>query len=199
MRVREGQRERDTESEAGSRLWAVSCQRGARTRKPWDHDLSQSWMLIQLSHPGAPESCSFQFVLLRWAAKPSCVLEMHSVGPYHLTYWTRDLGSVLAISSLAVTLKLYWVSESSKILLKIEMTRSHPLNFSFSKSEAGPANVLTSSQVILMLLVWGRYFENCISQRISTIRTETTREDHVTGVQWLLGFCRRVCPVGRRQ
>ena len=42
----------------GSRLQAPSCQhrvrRGARTHKPWDHDLSRSPMLRQLSHPGAP-------------------------------------------------------------------------------------------------------------------------------------------------
>ena len=27
---------------------------GARTHKPRDHDLSQSWTLHRLSHPGAP-------------------------------------------------------------------------------------------------------------------------------------------------
>ena len=51
------QREGDTESEAGSRLWAVSTdssRRGARTHEPWDHDLSWSPMLSQLSHPGTP-------------------------------------------------------------------------------------------------------------------------------------------------
>ena len=37
------EREGDTESEVGSRLWAVSAQ-------PWDHDLSQSQMLNWPSH-----------------------------------------------------------------------------------------------------------------------------------------------------
>ena len=45
-------------SKAGCRLQALSCQhrvgRGARTQEPWDHDLSQSWTLNQLSHPGTP-------------------------------------------------------------------------------------------------------------------------------------------------
>ena len=60
---------RETENEQGrnrergrhrirSRLQALSCQHrawhGARTHEPWDHDLSQSRMLNQLSHPGAP-------------------------------------------------------------------------------------------------------------------------------------------------
>ena len=49
-------RERDTESEAGSRLWAVSTKPDARTHELWDHDLSQSWWLNRLSHPGAPLS-----------------------------------------------------------------------------------------------------------------------------------------------
>ena len=41
-----------------SRLQALSCQprswRGARTHEQWDHDLSRSWRLKRLSHPGAP-------------------------------------------------------------------------------------------------------------------------------------------------
>ena len=43
-----------------SRLQALSCQHrawsGARTREPWDHDLSWSQTLNRLSHPGTPES-----------------------------------------------------------------------------------------------------------------------------------------------
>ena len=41
-----------------SRPQAPNCQHRARcrarTHKPWDHDLSQSWLLNQLSHPGTP-------------------------------------------------------------------------------------------------------------------------------------------------
>ena len=48
------EREGDTESEAGIGLW-----RGARTHKLWIHDLSRSWPLNQLSHPGAPKPTSF--------------------------------------------------------------------------------------------------------------------------------------------
>ena len=52
---REAEREGDTESEAGSRLWASSQHRawcGARTHELWDHDLSRSQTLNWLSYPG---------------------------------------------------------------------------------------------------------------------------------------------------
>ena len=52
------EREGDTESEAGSRLWALNCQhrawREARIHKPGDNDLSWGRTRNQLSHPGAP-------------------------------------------------------------------------------------------------------------------------------------------------
>ena len=54
-RVREGHR-------IGSRLQALSSQHRARcwawTHQPWGHDLSWSWTLNRLSHPGAPK-CIF--------------------------------------------------------------------------------------------------------------------------------------------
>ena len=50
-----------------SRLQALSCQHragcGARTHKLWDHDVSQSWMLIWPSHPGTPK-----LDFLKWGA-----------------------------------------------------------------------------------------------------------------------------------
>ena len=56
-RAGEGQRERGSHR-IGSRLQALSCQHrarlGARTHELWDHDLSWSWTLTWLSHPGAP-------------------------------------------------------------------------------------------------------------------------------------------------
>ena len=61
------EREGDTESEAGYRLWVVNV----GLKPTWDHDLSQSWMLNWLNHPGipgvtfldgsAPSSCIFPF------------------------------------------------------------------------------------------------------------------------------------------
>ena len=49
------EREGDTESEAGCRLGAISTEpHGAQTHEPRDHDLSQSQILNQRSHPGAP-------------------------------------------------------------------------------------------------------------------------------------------------
>ena len=55
MWVEDGaEREEDTEYEAGSRLWAAA-QNPMQTRihELWDHDLSQSQTLNQLSHTGA--------------------------------------------------------------------------------------------------------------------------------------------------
>ena len=63
LRDRERQHERGRGREIGRhrtwrRLQALSCQhrarRGARTHKLWDHDLSRSWKLNQLSHLGTP-------------------------------------------------------------------------------------------------------------------------------------------------
>ena len=48
-----------------SRFQALSCQHrpwcGARTHEQQDHDLSQNWMLNQLSHPGTPK-CLFLII-----------------------------------------------------------------------------------------------------------------------------------------
>ena len=65
--------ERERESRGGAergrhRIWnrlqAPSCQHraqcGARTHRLWDHDLSRSWALNRLSHPGAPENILFR-------------------------------------------------------------------------------------------------------------------------------------------
>ena len=75
-RERERERERRRVSGGGaergrprirSRLQALSCQHtawhGAWTHKPWDHDLSRSWMLNQLSYPGAPPGICFNHYL----------------------------------------------------------------------------------------------------------------------------------------
>ena len=34
--------------------WQQQARCDARTHKPWDHDLSRSWRLTQLSHPSTP-------------------------------------------------------------------------------------------------------------------------------------------------
>ena len=51
--------EREGDTEIWSRLQVLSCEhrawRGAQTREPWGHDLSQSCTLNLLSHPGAPK------------------------------------------------------------------------------------------------------------------------------------------------
>ena len=63
----EGQRERETQNL--KLVQALSCQHtarlGAQTHEPWDHDLSQSWMPNQLTHPHAPDGffILFYFIL----------------------------------------------------------------------------------------------------------------------------------------
>ena len=51
-------RERERETQNPKQDPGSGCQhraqRGAQTHKPRDHDVSQSWMLNRLSHPGAP-------------------------------------------------------------------------------------------------------------------------------------------------
>ena len=74
LRERDGQstsrgvadRERDTESKAGSRLWASGQHRawcGAQTHELWDCDLSRSRTLNRLSHPGTPILLVFKVLL----------------------------------------------------------------------------------------------------------------------------------------
>ena len=63
--AKEGQRERGRgRYRTWSRLQALSCHhrawRGARTHKPWDHDLSWSQRLNRLNHPG---SLNFLFLM----------------------------------------------------------------------------------------------------------------------------------------
>ena len=53
VRTEEGQREGDIGSEVGLVLMAESLMQGSISKTVWDHDLSQSWMLSQPSHPGA--------------------------------------------------------------------------------------------------------------------------------------------------
>ena len=61
MSGRGTEREGDTDSEAGSRLRAVSTEpdAGLELNKPRDHDLSRSRTLNRLSHPAAPISVQF--------------------------------------------------------------------------------------------------------------------------------------------
>ena len=63
------EREGDTESKAGYRLWAVSTEPDGRTWTHgwWDHDLSRSRTLHRLSHPGAPAADCFICHVKIWA------------------------------------------------------------------------------------------------------------------------------------
>ena len=54
VQMGEGHGERGTEDPKWALCWQQRAQSGAQTHKPQDHDLSQNWMLNQLSHPGAP-------------------------------------------------------------------------------------------------------------------------------------------------
>ena len=57
-RVGEGQRVGGWGSKAGSALTLESPMQGSNSR-PWYHDLSPSWTLNRLSHPGSPISYVF--------------------------------------------------------------------------------------------------------------------------------------------
>ena len=56
--------EGDTESEAGSRLQAVSAEPKVGL-KPVNHDLSRSWRHNRLSHPGAHHFIFYVYLFLR--------------------------------------------------------------------------------------------------------------------------------------
>ena len=101
------ERERETEYEPGrsrergrhrirSRLQALSCQhrawRGARTHKPWDHDLNRSRMLNQLDHPGAPRDN--QHFLKTWFNLSAFVMmdEKSEIIRYSLSDWNTEDG-----------------------------------------------------------------------------------------------------------
>ena len=78
LRQRETEHEWERVRERGrhriwNRLQVLSCQHrarhGAPTHKPWDRDLTWSWMLNQLSHPGTPrewESFFFSTFIYLW-------------------------------------------------------------------------------------------------------------------------------------
>ena len=67
-----------------NKLQALRCQHRAQhkawTHKPWDHDLSQSWMLNQLSHPGAPKVQDLRLHSLS-DADPALAQRWESVSP----------------------------------------------------------------------------------------------------------------------
>ena len=74
-----------------SRLHALSCQhrahRGALTHKSWDHDLSWSWTLNPLSHPGALAPLLPLF-FLRWCFSATSLITgdvLFSVAHLHTT------------------------------------------------------------------------------------------------------------------
>ena len=103
-------RQRETEHEQGrgrergrhriwSRLQAPSCQHrdrhGARTHRPWDHDLSRSRTLNRLSHPGAPVGLTPSPVQgsnsRLWDRDPSQGQELDALPTETLRYPQQDL------------------------------------------------------------------------------------------------------------
>ena len=57
----EGQTEGRTEDPKHALCWQQRAQRRAQPHKLWDHDLTWSWTLNWLSHPGAPGFFFFSF------------------------------------------------------------------------------------------------------------------------------------------
>ena len=72
-----------------SRQHRTQCR--AWTHKLWDHDLSQSWMLNQLSHPGVPTHEPF-------------------LSSLHLLPLPRDVGKFFSVLSSTVFAKNFWPS-----------------------------------------------------------------------------------------
>ena len=65
-RVREGQRERDTQNlkqASGSELAAQNPMQGW-TQEPWDHDLTRSRKLKRLNNPGTPKKTLFKHLFM---------------------------------------------------------------------------------------------------------------------------------------
>ena len=112
------ERERQTECEQGrgrergrhriqSRLQPLSCQHRARrrawTHEPWDHDLSWSQTLNQLSHPGAPKSDYFNkrkeqmFTMPRLGSLPSQYAHCwHTGAPLWVSSTFLEMGSTVS-------------------------------------------------------------------------------------------------------
>ena len=111
-------RHRETEHEQGrgrergrhrirSRLQALSCQhrarRGARTHRPWDHDLSRSWTLNRLSHPGAPSSISTYRLSWSIVLSTSFISLLFSHLTNFIDPWNKALRSPMIIVNLSIS------------------------------------------------------------------------------------------------
>ena len=93
------EKEGDTESETGSRLWAVSTEpdTGLEPTEPWDHDLSRSRTLNWLSHPGAP-----MHILLEALGKGGDHLYCFACSAFIPLLWWQSLHFLLGTRSLTL-------------------------------------------------------------------------------------------------
>ena len=98
-----------------SRLQGPSCQYrawcGARTHRVWDHDLSQSQMPNQLSHPGAPSTVYFEGW---WVIRQNTqVIEISGVVPYFLWSlmfsWNNHSSANSPARNSNISYICYWV------------------------------------------------------------------------------------------
>ena len=103
---RGAEREGNTESETGSRL---SCQHrawcGAQTHESWDHDLSQSRMLNQLSHLGAPR-------FLKYCTYPLAYIFLHRK---HITDFCDFYRNWIQLSLLFCNLPIFHSADDFEI------------------------------------------------------------------------------------
>ena len=78
-----GERKRERETQNSKQAQAPSChhraQCRARTHKPWDHDVSRSWTLNQLSHPGTPLLVHFYLLSLTWAGRQEWAIQLEGM------------------------------------------------------------------------------------------------------------------------
>ena len=117
----EGRRERETQNPKrvpGSQLSAQSLTHSSNCEW-WDHDLSRSWTLNRLSHPGTPSQSHFRENWLIWCFEGNSWLRSSSLQPSRAeTGWTiwaatkgscceKVIGNVLRWRHLNL-LELYW-------------------------------------------------------------------------------------------
>ena len=98
--VGEGQRQRGRHR-MGSRLQVLSYQHqtrwGARTHRLWDHDLSRSWPLNQLSHAGAPVLEFFLMMRPRASGGIFWMDWVKALGPKVSSFLTRNKITIIVL------------------------------------------------------------------------------------------------------
>ena len=119
--LREGEREHKPgrgRERGRQRIWRGFCadrQRawcGALTQEPRDHDLSRSWTLNPMRHPGAPESVSILFSSHYFLLGTTGTFSYWMPGIGNITRWLPDIFVTLYVFLNSVLRCSYWGSLS---------------------------------------------------------------------------------------